>query len=411
MRATSLLRLLSRLGPQHTVVAGFAMDAPRKALVLDVRPTTRTPLCGSCFRRCPQGYDHRLREWRHTDLGETRVYLRFAIGRVKCKRCGPTTQLVPWADHGAWHTYDFEELVAYKAQGTDQTRVAKDMRISWATVGKIVERVVTRKLGDASGLLDGLTRIGLDELSFRKGHEYVTIVVDHDRSRVVWVGEGKSGETVGRFFEALGSERSRNLALVSMDMSKAYKSAVKEHAPNAEIVFDRFHVQRLAHDALDEVRRSIMRELKGTPEAKEIKGSRFALQRSDANMTPKDKSKLASVMATNAPLFRAWMLKTVLASILDETDVGSARSRLEAWMAWAARSQLKAFARVGRSIREHLEGILAYVRTGISNGRSEGMNGKTRVITRRAFGFHSATSLIALLYLCCSGLVLTPRHA
>lgn len=411
MRATSLLRLLSRLRPQKTVVVDFEIDEGRKVLVLDVRPTKRTPLCGNCFRPCPAGYDHRPREWRHPDLGETRVYLRFALARVKCSRCGPTTQLVPWADHGAWHTYDFEELVAYKAQGTDQTRVAKEMRISWATVGKIVTRVVARKLGDATQMLDGLTRIGIDELSFRKNHEYVTVIVDHERSRVVWAGEGKSGETVGRFFEALGSERSEKLALVSMDMSQAYKSAVKEHAPHAEIVFDRFHVQRLAHDALDEVRRSIMREIKGTPEAKEIKGSRFALQRSDVNLTPADKGKLASVMATNAPLFRAWMLKTVLASILDETDVDAARSRLEDWMAWAARSQLKAFARVGRSIREHLEGILAYIRTGISNGRSEGLNGKTRVITRRAFGFHSATSLIALLYLCCSGLVLTPRHA
>lgn len=411
MRATSLLRLLSRLRPQHTIVDAFEMDEVRKALVLDVRPTKRTPLCGSCFRRCPTGYDHRPREWRHTDLGETRVYLRFTLARVKCARCGPTTQLVPWADHAAWHTYDFEELVAYKAQGTDQTRVAKDMRISWSTVGKIVERVVTRKLGDASGLLDDLRCIGIDELSFRKNHEYVTIVVDHDRSRVVWAAEGKDSSTVGRFFEALGKERSAKLATVSMDMSKAYKSAVKEHAPQAEIVFDRFHVQRLAHDALDEVRRSIMREIKGTPEAKELKGSRFALQRSDVNLTPKDRGKLASVMATNEPLFRAWMLKTVLASILDETDVASARSRLEEWMAWAGRSQLKPFVRVGKSIREHLEGILAYVRTGISNGRSEGLNGKTRVITRRAFGFHSATNLIALLFLCCSGLVLTPRHA
>jgi transposase len=392
-------------------VVGFKIDAVRKALVLDVRPTKRRPLCGNCFRVCATGYDHRLREWRHTDLGETRVYLRFSLARVKCRRCGPTTQLVPWADHGAWHTYDFEDLVAYKAQGADQTRVAKDMRISWATVGKIVERVVTRKLGDASGLLDDLRRIGLDELSFRKHHEYVTIIVDHDHSRVVWVGEGKSSETVGRFFEALGSERSAKLELVSMDMSPAYKSAVKEHAPNAEIVFDRFHVQRLAHNALDQVRRSIMRDLKGTPEATEIKGSRHALQRSDVNLTPKDKDKLATVMATNEPLFRAWMLKTVLAAILDERDVASARTRLEAWLAWAARSQLKPFVRVGRCIREHLEGILAYVRTGISNGRSEGLNGKTRVITRRAFGFHSASSLIALLFLCCSGLVLTPRHA
>lgn len=411
MRATSLLRLLSRLRPQKTVVTAFAMDEPRKALVLDVRPTTRVPRCGNCFRRCSSGYDHRPREWRHTDLGETRVYLRFALARVKCSRCGPTTQLVPWADNGAWHTYDFEELVAYKAQGTDLSRVAKDMRISWVTVGKIVRRVVTRKLGDASQLLDGLKRIGIDELSYRKGHQYVTVVVDHDRSCVVWAGEGKSSETAGRFFEALGKERSAALEVVSMDMSQAYKTALATHAPHAQIVFDRFHVQRLAHDALDQVRRSIMRELKGSSEAQEIKGSRFALQRSDVNLTPKDQHKLASVVATNAPLFRAWMLKTVLASILDGASVPTARVQLEAWMGWATRSQLKPFARVARAIRAHLEGILAYIRTGISNGRTEGMNGKARVITRRAFGFHSATSLIAMLFLCCSRVPLTPRHA
>jgi transposase len=339
------------------------------------------------------------------------VYLRFELARVKCRRCGPTTQLVPWADHGAWHTYDFEELVAYKAQGTDQTRVAKDMRISWSTVGKIVRRVVTRKLGDASELLDGLKHIGVDELSYRKGHEYVTVVVDHDRSCVVWVGEGKSSETLGRFFEALGKERSAALQVVSMDMSQGYKTALALHAPHAEIVFDRFHVQRLAHDALDQVRRSIMRDLKGTAEAQEIKGSRFALQRSDVNLTPRDHERLASVMETNTPLFRAWMLKTVLASILDGASVPTARAQLEAWMAWATRSKLAPFARVAKAIRAHLEGILAYIRTGFSNGRSEGINGKARVITRRAFGFHSATSLIAMLFLCCSRVPLAPRHA
>lgn len=411
MRATTLLRLLSRLHPQHTVVVSFEMDAKRSALVLQVKPTTRTPYCGGCLRPCAHRYDHREREWRHTDLGETRVYLRYRIARVDCAHCGATTELVPWAAHAASHTYDFEQLVAYKAQGTDQSRVAKDMRISWPTVGKIVQRVVERLLGDASGMLDGLRRIGLDELSFRKHHEYVSIVVDHDRRRVVWAGEGKSGETVDQFFALLGPKRAAELEVVSIDMSAAYEVAIRKNAPKAEIVFDRFHVQKLAHDALDEVRRAIVRELKGTEDGKALKKTRYSLHRSDVNITPKDDERIATVMATNAPLFRAWMLKTVLVSILDEDDEAHARQRIKAWLSWASRSHLKPFVRVARTIRKHLEGIMAYIRTGISNGRSEGMNGKVRVITRRAFGFHAAASLIAMLYLCCSGLQLTPRHA
>lgn len=411
MRATTLLRQLSRLHPQHTVVIGFELSADRRDLVLDVRPTTRCHYCGSCARRCSRGYDHRERMWRHTDLGETRVHLRYRIGRVDCERCGPTTELVPWAAHAAWHTYDFEELVAYKAQGTDQTRVAKEMRISWETVGHIVTRVVERLLRVSGDLLDGLRSIGLDELSYRKGHEYISVVVDHERGRLAWAGEGRSGVTVERFFQALGAERATKLETVSIDMSAAYEAEIRKHAPNAEIVFDRFHVQRLAHDALDEVRREIVRELKGTPEGNALKRTRWSLQRNEVNHTPKDHERLSTVMATNAPLFRAYMLKTMLVWILGTATARDGRAKLEKWAAWAVRSQLKAFVRVGKTVRKHLDGILAYIRTGISNGRSEGFNGKARVVTRRSFGFHSATALIAQLYLCCAGLELAPRHA
>lgn len=411
MRATTLLRQLSRLHPQHTFVIGFEFSPNRQVLVLDVKPTTRTQYCAACLRPCAQEYDHRERTWRHTDLGETRVQLRYRLARVDCERCGPTTELVPWAAHTAWHTYDFENLVAYKAQGTDATRVAKDMRISWDTVGKIVSRVVDRLRAAGDDLLDDLASIGLDELSYRKGHQYISIVVDHVRERIVWAGEGRTGETVEAFFAALGPERAAKLEHVSIDMSATYEAAIKKHAPKATIVFDRFHVQRLAHDALDEVRREVMRELKGTPEGKAIKRTRWALQRNEVNHTPKDKERISTVMDTNAPIFRAYMLKTMLVWALSTGTIRGARRKLENWIAWAVRSQLKPFVRVGTTIRKHLEGILAYIRTGISNGRSEGMNRKARVVTSRAFGFHSATPLIASLYLCCSGLKLEPRHA
>lgn len=410
MRATRLLRLLSRLHPQHTVVEGFELSEDARKLWLDVRPTTRVPRCGGCMRPCSQLYDHRPRHWRHTDLGETQVFLRFDLARVDCPRCGPTTQLVPWAAHAAWHTYDFEDLVAYKAQSTDRTRVQKEMRVSWRTVGQIIQRVVERKMGDPDRQLDGLVRIGVDELSYRKGHSYVTIVVDHDRGAIVWASEGRDAAALDGFFKALGPERAAKLKLATTDLSKAYIKSLRENAPNAEIVFDRFHVQRLAHDALDEVRREIQRELRGTDEGKALKGSRFALHKRDENRTPTDETKLSSVMRTNMPLFRAHLLTQTLATILDLRDPVAAQQSIDEWLAWAARARLKPFVRVARTIREHLDGILGYVRTGLSNGRSEGMNGKVRVLTRRAFGFHSASSLIAMLHLCCAGLHLTPRH-
>ncbi len=194
-------------------------------------------------------------------------------------------------------------------------------------------------------------------------------------------------------------------------MSASYEAALRQHAPKAEIVFDRFHVQRLAHDALDEVRRETMRGIKGTPEGKALKKSRWALQRNVENQTPGDGAKLSAVMWTNLPLYRAYLLKTTPVTILDGHSVEDARTQLEGWVAWAARSRLQPFVRVGRTIRKHMDGILAYVRTRLSNGRSEGFNGKARVVTKRSFGFHSAAPLIATLLLCCSGLKLSPRHA
>jgi transposase len=283
------------------------------------------------------------------------------------------------------------------------------MRISWNTVGTITMRVVERLL-NKKDRLDGLSRIGLDDLSYRKGHHYISVVVDHDAGRLVWAGEGRTGETIARFFDELGPERAAAITLATIDMSASYEAALRKHAPNAEVVFDRFHVQRLAHDALDEVRREIMRGLKGTPEGKAMKQSRWALQRNVENETPKDKAKLSAVMSTNQPLFRAYLLKATLVAILDGLSVEEARTRLEGWVAWAARSRLQPFVRAGRTIRKHMEGILAYVRTRLSNGRSEGFNGKARVVTRRSFGFHSAAPLIATLYLCCSGLKLSSRH-
>lgn len=402
MRTTTLLRAL--LGLKHCHITGF--EFTETELAVDARPKRRAPVCGGCGRRSDRLYDARPREWRHLELIGLRVLIRYAIRRVDCRRCGVTTELVPWAEPRSGFTRMFEERVAYLAQKTDKTTVCSIMDVSWETVGRIVDRVVARLA--PSDRLAGLRRIGIDELSYRRRHEYVTIVTDHDTGRIVWSAPGKNADTVRKFFDALGPERAAALEVVTTDMSQAYIEAVRERAPQADLVFDRFHVQRLAHDALDEVRRAQVRELAASDEARVIKRSRFALQKNPWNLTQIESGKLADIQQHNRPLYRAYLLKETLAAILDRRQVNVARDKLAEWVGWAARSQLAPFKRVARTIRKHTEGILAYIRTGLSNGRAEGMNGKARTITRRAYGFHSAASLIAMLFLCCSGLVLEP---
>jgi transposase len=409
MRTTNLLQEL--LGLKQTRVMGF--NFTEKELVVDVEPVARRPYCGRCGKGCSSGYDSRERRWRHVDVIGLQVMLRYCIRRVDCSSCGVTTELVPWAEPMSPFTRVTEELTAYLAQRTDKTTVGRVMRIAWRSVGNIIERVVAR-LGPKDSL-DGLTHIGIDELSVRKHHQYITVVTNHgtgDTNRgagdIVWAAPGKNAATLGRFFEELGAERAAKLAVVTIDMSPAYIAAVQKHAPYARLVFDRFHVQRLAHEALDEVRRAQVSELKGTAEAQDLKRTRIPLQKNPWNLTRLESEKLALVQARNLPLYRAYLLKETLAAILDGRQVNVARQKLGEWIDWAKRSQLDPFKKVAKTIACHLEGILGYVATRLSNGRIEANNGKIRTITRRSYGFANPMSVIALIRLCCSGIRLTP---
>ena len=256
MRTTTLLKAL--LGMQHLRVTGFAVEAG--ALVIEVCPAWRTPRCSGCQRRRSH-YDTRPpRRWRHLDFGGVRVYLRYGLRRVACRTCGVVVEAVPWcAVTTARFTTRFEEAVGFLVQRCDKTSVQELFGIAWVTVGQIVERVVHRHRPDDP--LEGLLAIGVDELSYRKGHKYVTTVTDLLSGRIVWAAEGKSAATLLRFFEDLGDARCAALAVVTMDMSEAYITAVQQQLPTAQIVFDRFHVQQLVSKALDDTRRAEWRRL------------------------------------------------------------------------------------------------------------------------------------------------------
>ena len=404
MRATTLLARIIDIKCTRIVDAHFEKDGLR----VDVVPTTRRARCSGCGKAVDRVYDGRERHWRHLDVAGMVTSLWYRQRRVDCPRCGVVVEMVPWAETSSWFTYDFEQTAAYLAQHAAKSVVVEMMRIAWTTVGSIIQRVVDR-LGPQDRF-DDLTDIGVDELSYRKHHEYVTIVIDHRRQRVVWAAKGKSADTLRGFFDALGPARCAKLQSVTIDMSAAYIKAVSDAAPQARIVFDKFHVQRLAHDALDQVRRAEVRNVAEPAQRAALKHSRFALQKNTWNLTDIEHKKLVEVQRTNRRLYRGYLLKETLAEILRGTNPQVAESKLTEWTSWARRSQLAPFVRVAGTIRKHLAGIVAYVATGLTNARTEGLNGKARTITRRSYGLHSASSLIALLFLCCSGLMLTPVH-
>jgi transposase len=402
VRITTVLRKLFTVTEMFVCRATFE----ERGLVADVRPRWQLARCGQCGLVAP-GYDQsRSVLWKHLPIGRMLVWLRYSPRRVECSNCGVRVEAMPWARHRRRFTRDFEEMVAYLTQKMDKTAVQKQMGISWSAVGTIVDSVVAERLDPKR--LEGLRCIGVDEFSYRKRHRYLTIVVDHDRERVVWASKGKDSETLAAFFDALGDERCSQLKCITRDMSGAFMKATKARAPNAEIIFDRFHVQRLVSDAVDEVRREIVRTTATDEEAQAVKRSRYALLKNPWNLTASEKHKLSDVQRSNQRLYRAYLLKETLAHLLNYSQEWRARRALKEWLAWAQRSKLKPVVKAARTIRQHLDGILAYVRTRLTNAAVEGTNNRMRMIARRAFGFHGVKPLIAMIFLCCGGITLDP---
>lgn len=403
MRLTTLLRRM--IAVTSIFVRGF--EFTDGGIILDVRPTWQKPRCSSCRRRC-SGYDTQAsRLWRHLSLGSVRIWLRYAPRRARCRQCNVTrVEHLPWASPSSGFTTAFEEMCAYLAQITDWTSVTKLLGIDWRTVGVIIGRVVDRKLDTSR--LKGLRRIGVDEFSYRKRHRYITIVVDHDSRRVVWTGEGKGAAALTRFFAEIGPEASQKLETVTMDMSAGYRRAVLDNAPQATIVFDRFHVQKLAGEAVDQVRRQVVREADDSESARAIKRSRWPLLKNAEDATEKDERKLSDIERTYKPLYRAYLLKEALRKALSRKQLWRAQRDLRQWIGWAARSRLEPFKRLAKTIKKHFDGIVAYIEQRLTNGLVEGINAKSRMIARRAFGFHSAHALMAMIMLCSGGIVLAP---
>ena len=423
MRDVSLWQGL--LGVEKTVVERVEFDEDAELLVASVRPAKRQGgRCGVCGRRCP-GYDAGAgrRRWRALDLGTVRAVLEADAPRVRCRAHGVVVASVPWARHDVGHTYAFEQTVAWLATQSSKSMVVELMRIAWRTVGSIITRVWA-DVEAGHDRFAGLRRIGIDEISYKKGHKYLMVVVDHDARRLVWAAAGRTSATVDEFFDLLGPERCAEITHVSADGADFIDAIVATRCPAAVRAADPFHVVKWATEALDEVRRGAWNDARalarteprlgrgrpradtpprpGNERARTLKGVRYSLWKNPENLTENQRVKLDWIAATDPKLYRAYLLKEAL-RVVFQLPHSEAVEALDRWINWARRCRIPAFVKLQKSIAKHRDRILAAIEHNLSNGLIESTNTKIRLITRIAYGFKSAEALIALAMLSLGG--------
>ena len=394
------------LGVEHLVFEDGDIEAGRdgrEVLVFWVRPGHgHRHRCSRCGRRCRR-YDGGAgrRRWRALDAGTMRCYLEADAPRVRCPVHGIVVAAVPWARPGSRFTRPFEDQAAWLCASMTGTKAAELLRTTWRSVEAIVERVVADLAGKTDRLA-GLRRIGIDEISYRKGRRFLMIVVDHDSGRLAWAAEGRSQATVGAFFDALGPQRAARLAEVSADGAEWIHDVIRERAPQARICLDSYHVVAWANKALEKVRRRLAAELAATGQA-ELKDTRWAVIKNPADLTGGQKTTIAVLARINSPLYRAYMMKEQLRETF---RAGAARGKvlLAGLISWCTRSRIPEFATLGRTLRRFRNLIWNTLETGTTNARVEATNTHLRALTKRAYGFHSPGALIAMASLTRGGL-------
>lgn len=425
MRMASLAKML--IGVEDVVVEGVEFDDERRAVVIEARPyKPQGCRCGRCGRKAPRYDDGRgVRLWRCCDLAGTKVYVRCDAFRVDCPECGATVRMVPWAAHGSWFTRAFEETCCWCALSMSKLACQRLMRVSWRTVGAICSRVEARLSEGRPPRTEGLVRMGVDETSYRKGHRYMTVVVNHDTGAVVWCHDGHGRKVFDAFFESLTPGQRASIELVSADGARWVDEAMAEWVPHATRCVDTFHVVQWATDLLDEVRRQAWREAaakakaaprrgRGRPRrgeaanperraASAVKGLRYPLLKNPEDLTERQAADLELAAASNPRLYRAYLLKEGLRLAL-KLPADQIRDAVEAWRGRAWRSRIPEFVELQRKVKRHMDAILATATFGLTNARVEAVNNKIKLIVKMAYGFRNIDNLFSMVMLKCSDL-------
>ncbi len=406
-----------------------------KYVVLDVRPykrfADRCPYCGRKCSRYDNGNTDGPRKWRAPDWGGLKVYLRAQTHRVNCPVHGVVTAAVPWAFHDSGFTKEFDFTVSWLAARLSKTAVSAYMRVDWKTVGRCLERTFDKLEPDPKQRLKGLVNIGVDETSYRKGHKYITVVVNHDTNTVVWVHDGHGKEVFSQFFKELSAEDRASIKTISGDGAQWIDACIKEYVPHVIRCTDPYHVVSWANEMLDGMRREIWQKHRAeakkheqaakeagddkdaarrheelrrasSEQASTVKGATFALGKRPENLTQHQGGLLELIEAREPKLYKAYQYKEELRAILHLKQFEAAYSEIKSWFFRATHSRLKPVIALARKIRRHEQGILNAIQYRCNSARVEAINNKIKLVIRRAFGFRNIKSLMAMVMMVCS---------
>jgi transposase len=395
----SNMKLLGKiLRLKEMKISGFEFKNGGKELHLFVKPYKNGCRCPRCQRRCQiVRHGTEARCWTDLTVFGMRVLLLYAPKEIECPAHGQLQEEIPWAATHARSTYRLEYRICGLCQIMTQKAAAEILSLATSTLSDALHRIITRVR--APHKIRGLVTLGVDEISYCKGHKYATIVYDLDRSCVVWVGKGKGRETIDRFFrEALSVDQKKRVQWASCDMSQTYIGAIKDHCPNATLVIDRFHLVKALNEAVDEVRKEEWRLL-GADERKAIKGLRWMLGMHARNRTKGDTRFLNALRNSNRHIHRAWVLKDEFDHFWTFRYQGAAEKFLKRWMTAALRSRIPSLQRFVGTLKNHFENIITFIQRPLTNAVAEGINRIIKIVKNRASGFRGLESFADLIFL------------
>lgn len=361
--------------------------------------------CGNCGKKARYRDRRPSRRWRDLFVLRQPLVLTYRPCRVSCHTCGVRVEALPWALPRARVTRALAHEVAVWTRRLSWKDASDLFQLNWKTVVAIVKDAV--EWGLAHRKLRPVHVMGMDEVSRKKGHKYLTLLWDLKRKVLLWIGEDRTEATVEAFFEWFGKRRARTLKAVCLDMWKPYMAVVRARASQAALVFDRFHLVRHLNEAIDKIRREIMAKENG-PWAPYLRRTRYLWITNPWNLRQDKRLQLQTLLKLNMPLTRAYVLKEAFHKFWEYRYRAAAEKWLDLWVKAVRATRLKPLKKFAAMVESHREGILAWVDLPISNGLVEGMNNKIGLVKRRCYGLRKPEYQKLAIYHCCANLPLPP---
>lgn len=372
---------------------------PRILVRLAPRANSR-PVCSGC-RKVRPGYDKLAeRKFQYVPLWGIAVFLVYSMRRVNCPKCGVKVERIPWASGKSRLTNSYKWFLADWAKRLSWKETAEVFHTSWEAVFRSVRSVVRWGLRHRS--LRGIKAIGVDEVQYRRGHKYLTLVyqIDGSAKRLLYIAPDRTKESLRGFFKILTKKQKASIQFVCSDMWKSYLAVLKKHLGDAVHVLDRFHIVKKMNMALDKVRAAEVKQLKDDGYEPVLKHARWCVLKRRENLTHKQTLKLKEILKYNLKTVRSLLMNEDFRRFWDYRSIGCARRFLKEWCTRAMRSRIEPMQKLARMLRKHEELILNWFKAEgtISAGAVEGLNNKLKVVTRKAYGFRTFDAAEIALY-------------